>query len=99
MQYATGDICCNTSNGPYLRGLNFLEGVLIFKFCASSHTLLSGTKVRGSVYGLMRLCKAFCASALDSCNSLSHSCTAGTESSGMVSDAVGLRPMINSCGV
>jgi hypothetical protein len=99
MRYATGDIYCNTVNGLYLQGLSFLEGILIFRFCASSHTLLPGTKVCGGVYSLMCLCKAFCASALDSCNSLSHSCTAGIESSGIVSDVVGLRPMINSCEV
>jgi len=57
------------------------------------------TKVQGGVKGLMCLCNAFCAFALDSCNFLSHSCTAGTESSGIVSNAVGLMPMINSCGV
>jgi hypothetical protein len=99
MRYATGDICCNISNGPYLQGLSFLEGVLIFRLCASSHILLPGTKVHGSVYGLIHLCNTFCASVWDSCNFLSRSCIAGTESSGIVSDAVGLIPMINSCGV
>jgi hypothetical protein len=80
MWYATGDICCNTSNGPY--------------FVTWNKDMYSS-----SVYGLMCLCKAFYTSALDSCNSLSHSCIAGTESSGIVSNEVGLMPMINSYGV
>ena len=59
MQYETGLICLITSNGPYLCGLNFFEGVLIFKFRASNHTLSPETKERGGLRGLMRHCKAF----------------------------------------
>src|ERR1700679_3378685 len=79
--------------GPYLRGLSFLEGVLILRLRASNHTLLSGTKDLGGLRGLMRLCNAFCASFLDSCNCLRRSCAAGTESSGVLIDAVGLLPI------
>src|SRR6202789_3867776 len=85
--------------GPYLRGLSFLEGVLILRLRASNHTLLPGTKDLGGLRGLMCLCNAFCASCLDSCNCLRRSCAAGTESSGVLIDAVGLIPMISSCGV
>jgi hypothetical protein len=94
-----GDTCPMIEYGPYLRGLSFLEGVLILRLRASNHTLLPGTKDLGGLRGLMHLCNAFCASVLDSCNCLRCSYAAGTESSGVLIDAVGLIPMISSCGV
>ena len=68
MQNVTSDICCIILNGPYLRGLSFLKGVLIFRLCASNRTLSPGAKVLDGLIGLMCLCKAFCASARDSFN-------------------------------
>ena len=99
MRYVAGDIFCSTLNGPYLRGLSFLEGVLMWRLRAYNHTLSPEAKDRGRSSGLMHLCKAFCASVLDSCRSLSCACASGTASSGVVSDAVGLTLMINSSGV
>ena len=99
MQYVTGVTCCNILNGPSLWGLSFLEGLLVFRLRASNHTLSSETKKHVGISGLMCLSKAFCASALDCISSLRRSYIAGTGSSGIVSDAVGLMPMINSCGV
>ena len=66
MRYVTGDICFMTSYGPYLRGLSFLERVLIGRLRASNHTLLPGTNVLGGLSGFMRRDRAFCASVLAS---------------------------------
>ena len=95
----TGDTCLVIGYGPYLRGLSFFEGALIFKFCASNHTLSPMAKDLGKVSGLMCHCNAFCASDLDSCNCLRCSCAAGTESSGVVIDAERFVPVISLCGV
>ena len=46
----------------------------------------------------MRFCNACCASDLAINSWLSRSCAAGTASSGVLIDAVGLIPKINSCG-
>ena len=97
--YIIGDISFRIINGPYLQGLSFLEGVLTLRLCASSHTLSPVTKDLGEISGLMWHCKAFCASDLDSSNCLRHSCTAGTESFGVVINAMGFILMISSCGV
>ena len=77
MQLATGDIFCRTLNGPYLQGLSFLKGVLIFKLCTSNHTLSLGAKAFDGLIGLMHLYKAFCASDCGSFNIRSCFCTAG----------------------
>jgi hypothetical protein len=46
----TGDTCSMIGYGPYLRGLSFLEGVLILRLRASNHTLLPGTKDLGGLH-------------------------------------------------
>src|SRR6266436_7215777 len=99
-RYVTGDICFMISYGLYLLGVSALEfeGALILKLRPSNHTLLPGTKVLGTLSGLMRFCNTFCASNLALSNWLSRSCAAGTASSGVLIDAVGFMPMINSCG-
>jgi hypothetical protein len=53
------------------------------------------TKDLDKFSGLMRLYNAFYASDLDSCTCFNHSCAAGTESSGVLIDAMGLIPVIN----
>ena len=54
----------------YLWGLSFLEGILTLRLRASNHTLSPVTNDLGGISGLMRRCKAFCASDLDSSSCL-----------------------------
>src|SRR6266567_1400313 len=71
----------------------------MLRLCTSNHTLSLMTKDLSNWSGLMCFCKAFCASDLVLINCLRCSCAVGTESSGVLIDAVGFMPMISSCGM
>jgi hypothetical protein len=85
--------------GPILWGLSFFEGVLIFRFRASIHTLSSDLKVQGTISGLMCFWSAFWVSPLALIRFLIRSWVAGTGSSGISIVIVGFVPMISSCGL